>query len=74
MELLIDAGANVDVPNEVSVSSYIHIALIPGGLKYGLVLIILQSLGNRLFSFSHLFSNYVHQFSFLLRCFRRLSH
>ena len=39
MELLIDAGANVDVPNKVSVSSYIHIASIPGQLKYGLVLI-----------------------------------
>ncbi len=39
MELLIDAGANVDVPKEVSVSSYIHIASIPGRLKYGLVLI-----------------------------------
>ena len=39
MELLIDPGANVDVPNEVSVSSYIHIASIPGRLKYGLVLI-----------------------------------
>ncbi len=37
MELLIDAGANVDVPKEVS--SYIHIASIPGRLKYGLVLI-----------------------------------
>ena len=39
MELLIDAGANVDVPQKVSVSSYIHIASIPGRLKYGLVLI-----------------------------------
>ena len=39
MELLIDAGANIDVPREVSVSSYIHIASIPGRLKYGLVLI-----------------------------------
>ena len=39
MELLINAGANVDVPKEVSVSSSIHIASIPGRLKYGLVLI-----------------------------------
>ncbi len=39
MELLIDAGANVDVPQKVSVSSYLHIASIPGRLKYGLVLI-----------------------------------
>ncbi len=39
MELLIDAGANVDVPKEVSVSSCTHIASIPGRLKYGLVLI-----------------------------------
>ncbi len=36
VELLIDAGANVDVPDEVSVSSYTHILQTTIALTYKL--------------------------------------